>query len=426
MKITISVSLLLLVFFTGLVLTQDSITYNLKDGTTINGVLIEETADYLLINTSFGEVKIEKSNLVQKEYQITLKSVEKLLGSKSTETGEFIKFNTSIGELTISKDDIVEIQEVVAQKQQQIYYPRNRGLLDYVFGSGPIDKTTEFSLGEEQLTDLFFDPTGYTFDKSTLYLSGLSFGFGVTDNFQVTAKWWEFIGGDMNIRPKLQIFEFGNWESQTSLSVGAHYHSRWSPNKYEWASGEFEWKNYEGHYDNSGDWVVDGFTTQTKYWGGFYPVGSDLIIEDDTARGDFEAYIDSKEVMGEIFGALTYSHAREGMRGRISHTIGGNVQYVPKLETLLYRGYYGIDVDINPKLKMIGEVFYDPFYFEFWQKMEYQVYEYDNDFSDVPVPVEQEDVNPVHLDFGFMYAFNESFRFGIHFQQPWIAFYWKF
>ena len=35
--------------------------------------------------------------------------------------------------------------------------------------------------GEEQLIDLFFDPTGYTLDKGTLYLSGLSFGFGLSD-----------------------------------------------------------------------------------------------------------------------------------------------------------------------------------------------------------------------------------------------------
>ena len=27
---------------------------------------------------------------------------------------------------------------------------------------------------------------------------------------------------------------------------------------------------------------------------------------------------------------------------------------------------------------------------------------------------------------GFVYAFNNNFRFGIHFQQPWLGFYWKF
>ena len=100
-------------------------------------------------------------------------------------------------------------------------------------------KDTDFALGEEQLTDLFFDPTGYTFQQSTLYLSGLSFGFGVSDRFQITTKWWGFFYGDMNLRPKFQLFEKGNWENQQSLSIGAHYHSRWKSNKYEWKSGNY-------------------------------------------------------------------------------------------------------------------------------------------------------------------------------------------
>ena len=30
------------------------------------------------------------------------------------------------------------------------------------------------------------------------------------------------------------------------------------------------------------------------------------------------------------------------------------------------------------------------------------------------------------FDFGFMYAMNETFRIGIHFNQPYIDFYWEF
>ena len=35
-------------------------------------------------------------------------------------------------------------------------------------------------------------------------------------------------------------------------------------------------------------------------------------------------------------------------------------------------------------------------------------------------------VRPVHFDFGFIYAVNEHFRFGIHTQPYIITFYWKF
>ena len=32
----------------------------------------------------------------------------------------------------------------------------------------------------------------------------------------------------------------------------------------------------------------------------------------------------------------------------------------------------------------------------------------------------------VDFDFGFLYAINDNFRLGLHFQQPYIEFYWEF
>jgi hypothetical protein len=77
--------------------------------------------------------------------------------------------------------------------------------------------------------------------------------------------------------------------------------------------------------------------------------------------------------MFEFFGAYTYSKARAGLKGRISHTLGGNIQFISSDDEnrVLYRAYYGLDVDINSKLKMIGELFYDPNYLELWQQIDY-------------------------------------------------------
>ena len=32
----------------------------------------------------------------------------------------------------------------------------------------------------------------------------------------------------------------------------------------------------------------------------------------------------------------------------------------------------------------------------------------------------------IDFDFGLQYAVSETFRFGIHFQQPYVDFYWEF
>ena len=131
--------------------------------------------------------------------------------------------------------------------------------------------------------------------------------------------------------------------------------------------------------------------------------------------------------MIELFGAYTFSKARSKLRGRISHTIGGNIQYAMLDDPIVMpRVYYGLDIDINQKLKMIGEIFYDPYFLELWQMSEYEDHYPNVDQLENNIVAEPTDSRSLHLDFGFMYALNESFRFGFHFQKPFIAFYWKF
>lgn len=403
----------------GISLAQEEQEFELKDGTKLKGIVLEETDDVIKLATGFGTIELKKENIVSKSYKVILNSGEEFVGKKQSESDDVLILKTSIGEINIQKMDIVSIEEVGAtSKSQPTQYNRRRGGLLGLFDFAGSSRDVDFSLGEEQLIDLFFDPTGYTLDQSTLYLSGLSFGFGVTDKLQITTKWGGFFWGNMNFRPKFKVFEKGNWQKQQALSVGAHYHSRWWPNRYEWKSGSVQ---------------VDG---QEKYWGGFYNIGEnpEYNYEDSGSYWDNDCCIERVDEqdefyieMVEIFGAYTSSSARPGLKGRTSHTIGGNVQYVISGSemTAYYRAYYGLDIDINPKLKMIGEVFYDPNYLELWQKAEYDFDYWDSDeLSDTPIE-KPDDFNPIHLDFGFMYAVSESFRFGIHFQQPFVAFYWK-
>jgi len=174
-----------------------------------------------------------------------------------------------------------------------------------------------------------------------------------------------------------------------------------------------------------------------KYWGGYYKIDENPVYEIITSdwdptyqyleRTDDDENGETFNEMIELFGAYTYSKARAGLKGRISHTLGGNMQYISLNDesTVLYRAYYGLDVDINSKLKMIGELFYDPYFLELWQQFEYEGNYYDlEELSDTKIN-EPDNYRPIHLDFGFIYAVNETFRFGIHFQKPFVAFYWK-
>ena len=170
---------------------------------------------------------------------------------------------------------------------------------------------------------------------------------------------------------------------------------------------------------------------EVKYLGSYFKIGENptFNIKGDSDYQYINRLDDSEEIyteMIELFGAYTLSKARSNLKGRISHTIGGNIQYAMIDDPLvMYRVYYGMDVDINPKLKMIGEIFYDPYFLELWQESEYDYNNLNTDELSDNVVEQPDDYRLIHLDFGFIYALNESFRFGFHFQKPFIAFYWK-
>jgi hypothetical protein len=250
--------------------------------------------------------------------------------------------------------------------------------------------------GNERLIDIYFDPTGYVLEENVLYLSGLSWGYGISDKMHITSKWGGYFLGDLNFRPKFMLFKTGDLKSEKVLSVGGHFHMRGVPDKYEmktWDSKE-TWN----------DWVdgenINYDTTITKTeW---VRVGSKL--ED----GNYDNNpFGSGEMWWEVFAAFTVSNLKASGQGRINHTVGASFTSYPGYD-LMPRAYYAVTADARRSLKLIFEVFYDPYWASALER------------------VEDENISDIDFDFGFIYAYSEQLRVGIHFQRPWIAFYYKF
>ena len=426
-----------IIIIAGLVFSQSSEnqSFKLKDGTVISGIVVEENDETFTIQTKYGTVTINKNELVQTEYEIKLKSGETFRGTKLSETDTSIQLKTKVGVLNIEKTDILDMKESgqVTQAGEKKAgsttpsYRRAYSLSDMLFGTGTrgsSEKDIEFAMGEERLTDTFFDPTAFVLDNGTLYFSGLSFAFGLSDKLQLSSRWFDFFWGNFNIRPKYMLFHKGNWEKESALAIGGHFHTYWRPNKVIWQAG-----TVDICHDNS---YSDGIcNSTTKYYGGYFPLGT-------TVKGSNDPYDDKKlninktenlDIMIEFFSAYTFSKARKGMRGRVSSTVGAAIQ-APMEGDWPYRIFGSVDVDITRQLKMVGEVFYDPFFLDLYQRTDFEgPFTAHNAYKISSDPVKESDfvnVRPIHFDFGFIYAVNEHFRFGIHNQIPIIAFYWKF
>jgi len=263
-----------------------------------------------------------------------------------------------------------------------------------------------------------------------LYLSGLSFAFGLSDKLQLSSRWFDFFWGNFNIRPKYMLFHKGNWEKESALAIGGHLHTYWQPNKVVWKTGNIDITST--NWENS-EYVTD--TTSYNY-GGYFPLGANIKGSNDDCYdcGD-EKILDVNgtedlDFMVEFFTAYTFSKARKGMRGRVSSTVGASVQIPINADVYPYRIFSSVDIDITRQLKMVGEVFYDPFFLDLYQRTDFEgPFTEHHAYKVSENPVTKDDfvnIRPIHFDFGFMYAVNEHFRFGIHNQIPIIAIYWKF
>ena len=222
------------------------------------------------------------------------------------------------------------------------------------------------------------------------------------------------------------IFHKGNWEKESALAIGGHLHTYWQPNKVVWQADS---AMVCIDPDNNNNECV----LVKRNYGGYFPIGTTVTGATDSWN-DKQLEIDETEdldIMLELFSAYTFSKARKGIRGRVSSTVGGSVQIPTNSDIYPYRIFGSVDVDITRQLKMVGEVFYDPFFLDLYQRTDFEGpftphHAYKVDATNSITKENFNNIRPIHFDFGFIYAVNENFRFGIHNQIPIITFYWKF
>ena len=364
--------LLMLLFYSGILFAQEK-TFYLKSGDKVTGTITAETDSTIAIETSFGSVMINKTDIKQEEAIVYLKSGDKLKGVILSESDEMIKVKAQFGEVVIAKEKIDRIDF------------KSMGAVARGFQKPGQTEDGRWYYGKERLIDVYFDPTGYTVGDNVLYLSLLSWGYGLSDRFQVTSKWGGYFFGDLNFRPKYTVFEKGTLKSEHAFAIGGHFHMRGYPVKYEMKEREYE------------DWI-DGETKMSteKSWG---RIGESNFLNDDDSGGG--------EIWMEYFMAYTISNLKKSGQGRINHTIGATLTTYPGYDPMP-RAYYAIHADARRNLKLIFEAFYDPYWAS---NLEF---------------AEDKEISDFDFDFGFIYAYSETLQLGIHFQRPHIAFYYKF
>ena len=372
MKIYISFIILISI---SLVFSEER-KFKLESGNLITGEIIEiDSEGNYTVMTSVGEVFFNSNDIVPERVKIITKDGDKILGVLTSEDNTIFYVKSNIGVLSIKKNNVKSID-----------FNSNESKDVWEFNLSKSDD--RFYFGDEQLIDLWFDPTGNVLSEGTIYMSGLSAAYGLTDKFQLSIRVWDYLFGDVNIRPKYQIYKSGSLEKMETVSVGAHlYLSGSVPHKWKWQSERV------GCYDDYYDEETDSYICEEGYY--------------DEGPWNWKK-ITSDNPSYELFIAYTSSKLKPSGQGRTNYNAGVSISSIDGYSDSMPRIWLGFDTDVRQSLKLIGLLAYDEY-----------LPTIDEFFSG------EEKANII-LDFGFIYAFNEQFRLGAHLTSPFLAFYWKF
>ncbi|MFQ6613718.1 MAG: hypothetical protein ACE5D1_02640, partial [Fidelibacterota bacterium] len=389
-------------------------TIYLKSGEKISGILVTETDSTLTVRTSLGTITLNRDRIKPDIVTVILKNGDVVKGTLLKESPEAFIIQSSLGTITVPASSIERIDFQRASDTD----------------SRPGVRSGRWYFSDERLIDIWFDPTGFPLEENVFYISGFSAAYGFSDRFQLSTRWASWFIGDLNFRPKFMLYKSGDLKKMKAFSIGGHIHTRGRP-EYKWEHKTWT-ESYRSWTEDSNGNVVGGDTTKniqtSSEW---LRIGETISVT--TTRDTFITQDGNKEIYenqfadynrgfgpfssgdrawGELFLAYTVSRLKNSGQGRINYNLGASFTFYPDYP-VIPRYYAGVDYDARRNLKLIVSVFYDEYYVPVYLQSGL-----DSGTDEISLPV--------FIDLGFMYAKDEHWRIGLHFQRPTLAIYYKF
>ena len=371
--------------------------FHFKDGSISEGEIINVDNEVVTLSTESGEFKIPKTEFLAETAEITNKKGEKFVGNVLSEDEEEFKIRTQYGDATIHKKNIEKMSR---------------------FHGGILDKKTEarkkFYTGEAVLLSVFLDPTATPLSPNTFYISGMSLGYGLTDRFMLTTKYASNFNGDLNLHPKMRFYHKKSADSEKSMAFGLGFHR------------SYPIKSIIGKYSHA--IKLPGERTLND---------SDLELE-DVMKPD--SLLPDNPMYAEAYLVFSSSRINPSGRGKVGWNLGAKVtnafsnrdKYIKeeyswdKSFKVPFRLWASLDYDLRKDLKFVASMWADNGYKTLNAGTAFKDYTGSDGSQALSIDSIRGKESLVDFDFGILYAVNENFRIGVHFQQPFLDIYWEF
>ena len=380
--------------------------FHLRDGTIRNGEILSIDDDLVVLKTASGTFNIPADQFLSETADITNKKGELFKGIVLGETVEEFIIRTTFGDAIIQKRDIRTMKR---------------------YHGGVLDRQNEekrkFYQGEAQLLNIFMDPTAFPLAGNTFYLSGLSVGYGLSDKFMVTTKFGSNFSGDLNFHPRIRFYHRKSAEKEVAATWGFGMHRSYSINsiiaKYSHAitviTPDSTMTLEDTEYQASD---VVRSTQDKMFYAETYVVFSSRSVN-PTGRGK----------MGWSAGAKisnAFMNRNDWIKPQIADSTTDIRWSTDRKYEVPFRCWLSLEYDLRTNLKFVGSAWIDNGYKTLKLKQTIDDYLGLDSSPAFSLDSPKGDASMIDFDFGLLYAVNDNFRVGIHFQQPYIDFYWEF
>ena len=384
--------------------------FHFTDGTVKEGEIISITDGKVKLKTQSGTFNYPENMFLSETAEIINKKGESFKGVVLGETLEEFIIRTPFGDAIVQKRDVQNMKRY------------HGGILDK-----KSDERRQFYQSEAQLIGVFTDPTAFPLMGNTFYLSGFSMGYGLTDRFMLTTKFGSNFSGDLNLHPRLRFYHKKSATKEVAASWGFGLHRKYSS------------KNIIGKYSHAIDYT-DPSGTKSLF------NEQDLFAVEDIVDSDNE-----KGIYAETYLVFSSRRVNPTGRGKVGWTLGTKISnaFIDKDDILLpekdvngeihkfswspegkykvpFRTWLSIEYDLRKDLKFVSSAWIDNGYKTMALDQTIDDY-FGNDGSpSFSIDSPRGEASLIDFDFGLLYAVNDNFRFGVHFQQPYIDIYWEF
>ena len=385
--------------------------FHFRDGTVRDGEILTIEDGIAVLKTGSGSFNIPADQFLSETAEITNKKGELFKGVVIGETIEEFILRTNYGDAVVQKRDIRSMKR---------------------YHGGVLDRKTEerrkFYQGEAQLISVFMDPTAFPLAGNTFYLSGLSIGYGLTDRFMITTKFGANFSGDLNLHPRMRFYHKKSAEKEVAATWGLGLHRAYSVNS---IVGKYSHAININHLNSDGETDSTVALHETEY-----NIG-DVVKKNQEDILYAEAYVvfSSRRVNTTGRGKVGWSAGAkvsnaflgrdEWLKTQINDST--NVNWSDKGEYALpFRCWVSLEYDLRKDLKFVGSAWVDNGFKTMDLDQTLDDYFGEDGTPSFSLDSPRGTVSMIDFDFGVMYALSENFRVGVHFQQPYLDFYWEF